>query len=49
MNNKTTTIPVSKETRAKLQSLMKYGQTYDGIIRYLLENQKPTEVKVDAE
>jgi hypothetical protein len=45
MNSSTTTIPVSKDTRTKLQTLMKYGQTYDGIIRYLLENQKlPLEV-----
>jgi hypothetical protein len=35
--NDVTTIPVSKETRTKLQALMKYGETYDGIIRHLLE------------
>lgn len=35
-----TTIPISKETRTKLQAIMTYGETYDGIIRYLLDNNK---------
>jgi hypothetical protein len=32
-----TTISITKETRTKLQSLMKYGETYDGILRQLME------------
>jgi hypothetical protein len=34
---KITSIPVSIETRAKLQTLMKYGETYDDFIRKLLD------------
>jgi hypothetical protein len=43
-----TTIPITKDTRAKLQAIMKYGETYDGIIRKLLECYKetfPTDIK----
>jgi hypothetical protein len=39
-NPNMTTIWISKDTKAKLQSLMSYGETYDGILRFLLETNK---------
>jgi transcriptional regulator len=47
-NPNVTTIPITKDTRAKLQALMKYGETYDGIIRQLLEKEYANEIKLIA-
>ncbi len=40
-NKETTTIRVTKETASELAALGKKGETYEDIIRRLLEGKKP--------
>lgn len=44
-NNNITTIQISTETREQLKELGKMGETYDDVIRKLIEKAKECEKK----